>query len=566
MRQMVQSHNVGLFSLLKTKVKASKMGNLYLSVCPNWCFTSNLTCHKNGRIVLAWDPPLFTVNVISMLSQVIHCFITPRSARTDFFCSFIYGLNTPPEREELWASLTAFASRCSTTWLIMGDFNAIMKMDDRIGSPVRLHDIWPMKQCMDSCQLTEVKTVGRHFTWNNKQDGEARVFTRIDRVMSNSKWDDSFPSTEAMILPEGTYDHSPMVLHTTSHNSQKRPFRFFNMWTSSVEFIPIVERHWQKYVYGCCMFRVTQKLKWIKSDLRSLNKKGYNNVEALKLARQSDLLDVHNKLHTDPPNVAFISEEKATVEAYRVANDNFLSFLHQTAKNAVGEWVTTHEQVQEAFLTFYNCLFCSQVDNRTSIDPIITDRGPKLTDTHKEMLQCDFSVFDVKNVLDAIPSSKAPCLDGYNSHFFKVAWDTIKHDFHAAITEFFRTGVVLPDIISQNQGAFVDGRSIMHNILIFQDIIKMYKRSQIQPNCFLKLDHQKAYDTVEWDFIQEAMQYLGFPPSFINLIMTCLTTTQYSIMTNGVPSKLIHPKRGLRQGDPLSPCCLLFVWSISPEQ
>lgn len=125
----------------------------------------------------------------------------------------------------------------------MGDFNAIVSMDDRIGSPVRLHDIFPKKQCMDACQLTEVKTVGRHFTWNNKQDGESRVFTRIDRVLSNSLWDDKFPTTEAMYLPEGTYDYSPMILSTTSHNSQKKPFRFYNTWTSSSKFLPIVERH-----------------------------------------------------------------------------------------------------------------------------------------------------------------------------------------------------------------------------------------------------------------------------------------------------------------------------------
>lgn len=149
----------------------------------------------------------------------------------------------------------------------------------------------------------------------------------------------------------------------------------------------------------------------------------------------------------------------------------------------------------------------------------------------------------------------------------------IKHDFHAAITESFRTrkmlkeinvtsitlvpkvsvpatvgdirpitccsilykciskllceklGAMLPNIISQNKGAFVVGRSILHNVLICQDIIKVCKKGQTQPNFFLKLDLQKAYDTMEWGFIQEVMSYLEFPPFFIKLIMTCLTTT-----------------------------------------
>lgn len=53
------------------------------------------------------------------------------------------------------------------------------------------------------------------------------------------------------------------------------------------------------------------------------------------------------------------------------------------------------------------------------------ERGPRLTDEHKAMLTCDFSVSDVKKVLDDIPSNKAPRLDGFNNHFFKVTWDTI---------------------------------------------------------------------------------------------------------------------------------------------
>uniref|UniRef100_A0A803P5W4 Reverse transcriptase domain-containing protein n=1 Tax=Cannabis sativa TaxID=3483 RepID=A0A803P5W4_CANSA len=78
---------------------------------------------------------------------------------------------------------------------------------------------------------------------------------------------------------------------------------------------------------------------------------------------------------------------------------------------------------------------------------------------------------------------------------------------------------VLPTLIGQNQGAFVKGRSLAHNILIFQDLIKNYNRKNTSPRCALKIDLCKAYDTVDWDFLERLLTNLRFPTRFINWIM-----------------------------------------------
>ena len=74
----------------------------------------------------------------------------------------------------------------------------------------------------------------------------------------------------------------------------------------------------------------------------------------------------------------------------------------------------------------------------------------------------------------------------------------------------------------------------------------------------LKLDMSKAYDRVEWTFLEKIILKLGFQNSWVSLIMECITTVTYSIMVNGEPQSMITPTRGIRQRDPLSPYCFLF--------
>eukprot|EP01018_Ginkgo_biloba_P033947 Gb_18416 [translate_table: standard] len=121
-----------------------------------------------------------------------------------------------------------------------------------------------------------------------------------------------------------------------------------------------------------------------------------------------------------------------------------------------------------------------------------------------------------------------------------------------------RLKLILPKLILEEQGGFVQGKRIVDNVVIAQKALhsgKIWKLKMM----LIKLDMAKAYDCLDKNFLLKVLEQFGFCKEWRQWVEGCISNPSFLVLVNGSPTGFFKSSRGIRQGCPLFPSLFIMA-------
>lgn len=266
-------------------------------------------------------------------------------------------------------------------------------------------------------------------------------------------------------------------------------------------------------------------------------------------------------------------------------------------KDQHGEWVEDEGGIENIITEFYDSLFQS---SNSELEQVLSFIKPCIFDQQNLLLTAPITEAEIKEVAFKLGAFKAPGPDGLNGHFYQSSWEEVRIHLVNMVKGFFkaeediaalnmtnlvlnlkiehpesvnhyrpislcnfsykiiakiladRLKQVLDSCISDQQCAFIPNRLIQDNSIIVHKAFHYLKnkKSGTKYELALKMDLNKAYDRLEWNFLEGVLTRMSFDTKWITWIMKCVGSVAFRIQLSGRIVASIKPKRGLDKGIP----------------
>ncbi|XP_031126953.1 uncharacterized protein LOC116029190 [Ipomoea triloba] len=361
---------------------------------------------------------------------------------------------------------------------------------------------------------------------------------------------------------------------------------------------------WNRNVFGNIFNRKRHLEARILGIQQALSYTSLASLQALerKLIRElNDVLDQEEALWFQKSRKDWIRDGDRNTRFYHTAtvikrNRGRVRFL-----KIQGSWTDEPATVSNHIINYYVSLFCrlprEDGGNLAQIEP-----NRKITTEQANRLCGRVTIDEVKKAVFGMKKYGSPGPDGIPVIFYQHFWEEVGTVLTDMVNQALETGMVhksllqacmtlipkkdtpetaadfrpitllnvafkviskvlvnrmrpiMCKLIRPHQNSFLPGRSTLDNVILTQEIIhNMHKRNGKKGLMAVKIDLQKAYDSVDWEFLGDTLEGFGFPKKVIDLILFALKECDISIIWNGGRLPSFKPGRSLRQGDPLAP-------------
>ena len=364
-------------------------------------------------------------------------------------------------------------------------------------------------------------------------------------------------------------------------------------------------RKWNKEVFRHCQAKINKLMDRITNIQKNTPFEDNDRAEKALQVELSEWLERCEILWKQKSRELWLKEEDRNTKLFH------LSTIIQRRYNNIdairsddGSWVTNSKDIRIQFFNSFKRQFTEEeVYFPDNLDNVIS---PCITEKDNALLRKIPTPDEIKATLFQMQDLKAPGQDGFPALFYKEFWHIVGDAVTQAVISFLVVGsmpkevngaliVLIPktlnlssvnnfrpislcnivykiiskllvakicpilhNLISPCQSAFIPGRWIAKNQVVIHELLHSFKVRKVKSSFMaVKLDFQKAYDRVNWSFIQTVLTNFGFDSGFIGWILACLSSVSFEVLVNGGKTDQFKPSRGLRQGDPLSP--YLFI-------
>ncbi|GJV20320.1 RNA-directed DNA polymerase, eukaryota, reverse transcriptase zinc-binding domain protein, partial [Tanacetum coccineum] len=393
-------------------------------------------------------------------------------------------------------SLLRLFSRIEGEIVLMGDFNEVRDVLEWFGTVFHEHVARYFNQFIYDSALVDVPLGGFSFTWSNRLEQQV--------------------------------DYGP------------HPFRLFHSWMELEGFDKLVKDSWEMPVAGelNAMIIFKKKLQSLKNNIKHWNNLRRQTSKAHKYQLRCEVEDIQTRVEDGSTSIDDIQKRVHLIKQIREIEHVENLDLAQKAKV---KWAIEGYKNSSYFHSSIN-----RKRRQAAIRGVIKD-GVWMAEPN-----------DIKAEFKDHFQSQVVNDPRFTSNFRPISLIGCQYKITGKLLA-NRLVMVIDLIVSLGQSAFIKVRRILDGPMMLSEIIAHFKATRRKLMMF-KVDFEKAYDSLSWEFLFEVMNKMGFTINWFTWVKATLASSRASMLLNRAPTEEFDIQRGLRKGDPLSP--FLFVLAM----